>query len=1337
MPCKAAAGLLPALLVLLLAAHGQAAGTPLPEGHSFNKSASRKWMINNAEVCLGTDNGMSSTQVPNMTRYQVLMYSFVNCKRIFGNLEITHIRPEDLYGDFDSEMQPNGEMVRRQRTPFWFLSQLEEITGYLLVFNVTVPRITFPNLKIIWGGKKHDGQGLEINYSKDLHVISFPALRSIHEGRLKVEASPNLCFFQTLVDYSELLGPDSASRVLINSRQFDQSCPARTRCHAKCGQNPCFGPEAGDCQVVYRRNCGSCSSGTCYRDETGAAHCCDDACTGGCYGDGEDKCIACKHYEEDGRCVRSCRGNSEYNATSMVRETLTDDRKRYYYEKHCVQECPQDTLIEEDRFCVTRCSDNHYRDHLRDERRCVPCNGTCPKVCVMDQKIDFHTIQRLVNCSEIDGYIEILNHVFEPHTPDDGDPTVMIPALTPQHLDVLKSVKVITGYVIVDGGKKSNAYARPRSLDFLENLEIIEGRKLYHKKFAMYVVGSNDLHSLGLRSLRKVRNGVIGFRSNPNLCYGSGIPFKQRYGVNASWTSNMAEDDCEKLGRTCDPTCHPSMGCWGPGPAQCVLCRYFKKDGICASHCPVHDGYYIPIDQSNNAQVERRCEPCSEECSECYGPNADQCNKCRFFEYRPSGPHGGMKCVRTCPKDTFASGNQCIQCHEACLLNENDDSGCTGSGTNLGRGGCNTCLYAVERKKEQLECLAGQTEEVCAENNLTNYHLALSPKEIRQQIKFTCHKCPPECKKCSQLSTDKRSCECAEFLMRPNSQRNNLTLLEGSFEVTSKSANETGVCEKCHPLCDPEFVCFGPLPTQCQQCRAGVLRDDEQIECLEECPEDQPFIHQGMCSAEDTAALKRRQRNVTIVIVVLIFLTIAVLIAYLTYRCMNYRKKYEKEAQMHLPEIPPVDPRKLTHRPNMRRLNLISVDELDDSTKYRNRILGQGAFGIVYAGKWKPPGRNTSIPVAIKAINPSETKHVTEAEMLKEAGLMASVEHEHLLPLVGVCVAKGGLKIVTILRPLGSLLKFLGEHKNNLGAKQSVLYCYQISSAMEFLARKKIIHRDLAARNVLVRNINHVEVTDFGLAQMLQGSESMIVLEDHNFARELANQLEKGHRLKQPANCSQELYQELLNCWLIDPESRPTFAQLKSRFEAFCRAPQIFVQDRRAAQHLDSISDTEQMAMIEKLLQDNDFTNPLQLEPEDYRQPGRLNLIRSSNLTDTTFLPDTPTTAHFADNPLGTNRSNNSSRYRTDPTQGQQLLSEMDTDEENYLMPKPTVAREDEQGLVYTPVVGVEKGHSPKGSPAHEYSNDSSRRLLYADSDQASDEQPAPQYVNQQTETAF
>ena len=42
---------------------------------------------------------------------------------------------------------------------------------------------------------------------------------------------------------------------------------------------------------------------------------------------------------------------------------------------------------------------------------------------------------------------------------------------------------------------------------------------------------------------------------------------------------------------------------------------------------------------------------------------------------------------------------------------------------------------------------------------------------------------------------------------------------------------------------------------------------------------------------------------------------------------------------------------------------------------------------------------------------------------------------------------------------------------------------------MEYLTKRAIVHRDLAARNVLVKSALHVEVTDFGLATMLQRSK--------------------------------------------------------------------------------------------------------------------------------------------------------------------------------------------------------------------------------------------------------
>lgn len=79
-------------------------------------------------------------------------------------------------------------------------------------------------------------------------------------------------------------------------------------------------------------------------------------------------------------------------------------------------------LIEEDRYCVARCSPGSYRNNLIDDRHCVPCNGECPKICTMGKKIDAITIKELINCTEIDGNIVLLKHVFEEHAPDDVSP---------------------------------------------------------------------------------------------------------------------------------------------------------------------------------------------------------------------------------------------------------------------------------------------------------------------------------------------------------------------------------------------------------------------------------------------------------------------------------------------------------------------------------------------------------------------------------------------------------------------------------------------------------------------------------------------------------------------------------------------------------------------------------------------------------------------------------------------------------------------------------------------------------------------------------------------------
>lgn len=47
----------------------------------------------------------------------------------------------------------------------------------------------------------------------------------------------------------------------------------------------------------------------------------------------------------------------------------------------------------------------------------------------------------------------------------------------------------------------------------------------------------------------------------------------------------------------CDPLCSDA-GCWGPGPDQCLTCRYFSRGAICVESCNLYDGWvrsYSPL----------------------------------------------------------------------------------------------------------------------------------------------------------------------------------------------------------------------------------------------------------------------------------------------------------------------------------------------------------------------------------------------------------------------------------------------------------------------------------------------------------------------------------------------------------------------------------------------------------------------------------------------------------------------------------------------------------------------------------------------------------------------
>lgn len=150
-----------------------------------------------------------------------------------------------------------------------------------------------------------------------------------------------------------------------------------------------------------------------------------------------------------------------------------------------------------------------------------------------------------------------------------------------------------------------------------------------------------------------------------------------------------------------------------------------------------------------------------------------------------------------------------------------------------------------------------------------------------------------------------------------------------------------------------------------------------------------------------------------------------------------------------------------------------------------NKELGVGEFGVVQQGVWTNED-GERIQVAIKCLSEQRMQN-NPMEFLKEAAIMHSIDHEHIVRLYGVVLDSHALMLVTELAPLRSLLECLKEPalKSSFTILSLCDFAVQICDGMAYLESKRLIHRDLAARNILVFAKNKVKISDFGLSRAL------------------------------------------------------------------------------------------------------------------------------------------------------------------------------------------------------------------------------------------------------------
>jgi len=143
----------------------------------------------------------------------------------------------------------------------------------------------------------------------------------------------------------------------------------------------------------------------------------------------------------------------------------------------------------------------------------------------------------------------------------------------------------------------------------------------------------------------------------------------------------------------------------------------------------------------------------------------------------------------------------------------------------------------------------------------------------------------------------------------------------------------------------------------------------------------------------------------------------------------------------------------------------------------RNNVLGQGDFGIVYAGE------AFGIPVAVKQLkldgikDPDERKKRLQL-FLNEAKVLSCMRHPYCCEYVGKI--EEPLSIVMRRYPT-DLLKLILS--GSLTINDCFRISYQLTCAFHYIHSIGLIHRDLKPDNVFIDENGNVKLADFGLVE--------------------------------------------------------------------------------------------------------------------------------------------------------------------------------------------------------------------------------------------------------------
>ena len=148
--------------------------------------------------------------------------------------------------------------------------------------------------------------------------------------------------------------------------------------------------------------------------------------------------------------------------------------------------------------------------------------------------------------------------------------------------------------------------------------------------------------------------------------------------------------------------------------------------------------------------------------------------------------------------------------------------------------------------------------------------------------------------------------------------------------------------------------------------------------------------------------------------------------------------------------------------------------------------IGRGGWGIVLEGRHRQLGREVAIKQLPRAFG---NDPAVRARFVAEARVLASLDHPHIVPVYDYVERDGMCLLVMEKLVGGTVWSHFTQH--GLAHENACAVALATLAALDRAHRSGVLHRDIKPENLLLSGSNVLKVSDFGIAAVIGGSQTV------------------------------------------------------------------------------------------------------------------------------------------------------------------------------------------------------------------------------------------------------